>query len=589
MTKKFKINNKEDLMVYTEQVDLLYKPFMLSIVATFGMAILLVLSQWKVIEHNLLIGWLLAIVLVTLLRAFLAYLYKQNNHGVDDSHRWGYFFIVGAASSGITWGVGSILFFHNNDFAHQVIILLVIHGVSAGAVTTLSSVRNAVYAFIVPTMFPLLPLFIISGTELSTIIGLMLVLSFAFLVKSSGTMFYNTQENIQLRLLAMEKEKGLIRAIKQADEANLAKSEFLSNMSHELRTPMNAILGFAQVLKFYEGLSKEQEENVNEILMAGNHLLELINEVLDLARIESGKLDLCLESVELSPLVDECFSLLSTIAKKQGVSIHHDEIKGIFVHADKVRLKQILLNLLSNAIKYNRAQGTVNLQVSHVNNNEIRIMVIDTGKGITRENLDKLFQPFNRLDADNSGIEGTGIGLSITYNLVEMMAGRINVDSEPGIGSRFWVDLPKEALSLREERYAIEHNVPENSSAAKVQHTILYIEDNPANLKLVSRILSRQQNIKLITADEAVQGISLARTQHPDLILLDISMPHMDGYQTLNVLQADKQLKKIPVIAVTANAKQKDVERGNSAGFSDYLTKPFNIEQFILTVTHYLN
>jgi len=397
----------------------------------------------------------------------------------------------------------------------------------------------------------------------------------------------------QLNVSLMQKIKELDAAKEIAVTANKTKSKFLSSMSHELRTPLNAVLGFAQILKYDDMLDDEQQDSVQEILQAGALLLELINEILDLAKIESGKINLSLEPVELTPLVDECFKLINPMAKKHGISISYNDINDHFIRADRIRLKQVLLNLLSNAIKYNREQGTVVLDASPFtgknNKNKIQITITDTGKGIAKEDLNELFQPFNRLNAESSGIEGTGIGLSITRNLVEIMGGRINVDSELNIGSRFCVEFPVEKYSGYEQEHDTDEDVIKNPPIAKVlQHTILYIEDNPANLKLVSRILAGQADINLITAHEANLGLKLASTHRPELILLDINMPIMDGYQVLSVLKLDEQLKGIPVIAVTANAMPKDIERGKAAGFSDYLTKPINIEKFISMLNYYL-
>jgi len=433
---------QHDCMVYSEQVKLLYKPFVTTILAAFGMATLLVLSLWQAIDNNVLLIWLFVIGGVTLLRAILAYLYAQDKHAADNSKRWGKLFILGAALAGITWGVGSIFLFHEDSLTYQVLVLLVINGVSAGSVTSLSSIRYAVYVFIVPAMLPLVVLFIMSNNELSLIITMMLIASFIFLIKSCNNIFFNTQENIQLRFLSMEKEKDLIAAKAQVEKASQAKSEFLSSMSHELRTPMNAILGFAQLLEYDDILNDEQQDSVFEILKAGNHLLELINDVLDLSKIEENQADLLFESVPLSLLVDECFSMVTPAAQQRGINLRHGDLNAYSICADRTRLKQVLLNLLSNAIKYNCEQGIVVLEASIVDETKIRISITDTGNGIAKQDFSKLFQPFNRLDAKNSTVEGTGIGLSISDKLVTLMDGQIGVESEVGIGSSFWVELP---------------------------------------------------------------------------------------------------------------------------------------------------
>ena len=383
----------------------------------------------------------------------------------------------------------------------------------------------------------------------------------------------------------MEKEEynrtALVEAKETAERASQAKSNFLSSMSHELRTPMNAILGFAQILEYDGELKEEQLDNVHEIIKAGNHLLELINEVLDLAKIESGHLDLSLEPVNLLDLVEECFSLITPVANNYEIDIRHSEIGNYFIRADRTRLKQVLLNLLSNAIKYNQKGGSVELNVELKDENILRISIRDTGMGIEPEKQEELFKPFNRLNAENSEIEGTGIGLAITRSLIEMMGGDIAVESEPGKGSCFWFELPTETFPMKDS--AAEDVMTSSVSLQALkeqQHTVLYIEDNPANVKLVSHLLRKRQHISLLTAHEPEFGLELASAHNPNLILLDINMPQMDGYQLLKILQADPQLNSIPVIAITANAMPRDIERGLKAGFIDYLTKPLDVGHF---------
>jgi signal transduction histidine kinase/ActR/RegA family two-component response regulator len=589
MKEDIKHKNSLEQIIYAEQVALLYKPFTVSIAATFAAAILLITTLWGISNHNMLLWWLLAIVVITSLRALLVHFYKRIKPDVDCGRKWGRLFILGAAAAGMTWGIGSLLFFPENDIEYQLVVLLFLVGMCSGAVTSLSTIRGALYAFITPAMLPMIPMFVMSGTELYILVPLMILLSFSFFIKSSGTIYHNTQDNIRLRLAAVEKEKTLALAKEEAEEASRAKSEFLSSMSHELRTPMNAILGFAQILEFDKVLAEDQQDSVHEILKAGYHLLDLINEVLDLAKIESGHIDLLLEPVKLSALVEECFSLVTPVADNRGISLRYADVNGYTVRADKTRLKQVLLNLLSNAIKYNREQGSVRLEVETVNENELRISISDTGNGIAEEQFEGLFQPFNRLNAEGSEIEGTGIGLAITRNLVEMMGGRIGVDSEQGLGSSFWVELPQESFEDPVgQDISEEYSVDNTAEVAGHQHTVLYIEDNPANLKLVSQILAKRQHINLITAHEPKLGLELASTHRPELILLDINMPRMDGYQVLSVLQSDERLKHIPVVAITANAMPQDIERSKNSGFADYLSKPLDVSIFLDVVEKHL-
>lgn len=383
--------------------------------------------------------------------------------------------------------------------------------------------------------------------------------------------------------ISRQKENELaVQAAKlEAERANRAKTEFLSSMSHELRTPMNAIFGFAQLLEFDQSLNSDQQDNVREILKAAHHLLGLINEVLDLARIESGHMTLSIENVALASVITECGQLLWPLAAEQQILLHLPVTATAAVRADRVRLKQVLLNLLSNAIKYNQPQGTVRLTLE-ADATRIRIIVADTGNGIAPGDLTRLFQPFNRLHAENSMIEGTGIGLLISRRLVEAMHGTIGVNSTPGQGSQFWIELPQAEPDMAELQ------LPEPPREIKReeygQEQVLYIDDNPANLKLVTQMLGKLRNILLITAHIPELGIALAQSGKPCLILLDINMPGMDGYEVLQVLKADLRLRHIPVIAVSANAMPKDIERGIAAGFADYLTKPIDVGRFLESI-----
>ncbi|HCS65153.1 MAG TPA: hybrid sensor histidine kinase/response regulator [Cellvibrio sp.] len=380
-------------------------------------------------------------------------------------------------------------------------------------------------------------------------------------------------------------EERVLQAKEQAEKANRAKSDFLSSMSHELRTPLNAILGYTQLFEYDGNLKSQQIDNVREIRKAGEHLLQLINDVLDLAKIESGNMTVSLEPVLVSRLITECFTLVQPQADAKGIRLSSllAEFSNTYVIADHVRFKQALLNLLSNAVKYNFVGGEVEVRLVAQPGQHLRISVRDTGRGIPLQRQSEVFQPFNRLTAENTNIEGSGVGLVITKQLVEMMQGRLDFTSAEGMGTTFWIDFPM-ATEWNAESIVRTVSSKDYTPAelnVKRRCKILYVEDNPTNIRLLQQIFARYPQLDLDIAEEAFLGIYKARSVRPDLVILDINLPGMDGYEVLSVLKNDPATREIPVIGLSANAMPYDIERGRSAGFYDYLTKPVDIHRLI--------
>ena len=378
-------------------------------------------------------------------------------------------------------------------------------------------------------------------------------------------------------------ESELNEAMAAAEKANRAKTDFLSGMSHELRTPLNAVLGFAQLMESGSPPpTVSQKRNLDQILKAGWYLLDLINEVLDLSLIESGKATLSSEPVSLSEVMLECRAMIEPQAHKRGIGLKFARFEApYFVKADRTRVKQVLINLLFNAIKYNKPNGAVSVEYSLSTADSIRISVRDTGAGLAPEQLAQLFQPFNRLGKEAGAEEGTGIGLVVTKRLVEMMGGAIGVDSTVGVGSVFWIELNLTAapqLAAPEEQGVVHAQA---QAADARPRTLLYVEDNPANLELVEQLIARRPDLRLLSAADGDLGIEFARTYQPEVILMDINLPGISGIAALKILRADSSTAHIPVIALSANAVPHDIARALNAGFFNYLTKPIKVDQFM--------
>ena len=402
-----------------------------------------------------------------------------------------------------------------------------------------------------------------------------------------------TEIPIEVSLSPLETEDGIttsvfIRDVSErrriaAEVSSAAKSEFVASMSHELRTPMNAILGFAQLLQRdrREPLSARHLARVDQILRGGEHLLRLIDDILDLSRIESGNVSMSTEPVEVAGVLDEVRRMLESLAARGSIELVVDpiELGTPLVTADRTRFIQILMNLGSNAIKYNRPGGRVTFQVSQPRAERVRISVVDTGPGISFEKQEKLFQPFQRAGQETGPIEGTGIGLVITRRLALLMNGKVGFSSVLGSGSTFWVELDAAALAAVVEEV---HGLPATSALGSVgRRTVLYVEDNPANVAFMNDLLGSFENIELLTAHTAELGVALALARRPEAIVMDINLPGISGIEALGLLKTEARTRDIPVIALTAAASPRDQARGLAAGFYRYLTKPVKVDDLV--------
>lgn len=582
--------DSRDTNLESKLLEVAYARLRQSLDMTFAVVALFTLLFWSFFPTPQMVVWLLVFIIIVTGRYAQLAAFKRAGESALTQARWRVMFILSAACGGAAWAFGPTLLMPAAGRPESALFVGMLMAVCAVAMNTMASQQKALLAFLATALIPPAIAAWRTGGEVERIVAGVIVAGMVSLViagRRTGQLLTQLLEAEHSLRMSIDETRA---ALAEAEAANAAKSEFLSRMSHELRTPLNAIIGFSQLLENdrESKLNAQQTDNLGEIRCAGEHLLVLVNEILDLSRIESGNVELNMEVLHVKPLVMDCVAQLMHLANKRGITVNVALDVGMAVQADSLRLKQVLLNLVSNAIKYNRDGG--NVRINGVKSGEnLCVEIHDTGLGLDTDQLERLFRPFERLESAYNGIEGTGVGLTLAKRLVEAMGGEIGVRSEPGIGSCFWFSLPATVMPAVEHVLSQENNVQDLPvSEVHVPRTLLYVEDNPANLKLVRRLIGKRRTLALLEASTAEIGLEIAQREHPDLILLDLNLPGIDGFEALRRLRENPITCGIPVIAITANAMPRDVDRGMKAGFADYLTKPFEFGKFLETVDRHL-
>ena len=566
--------------ILLEEIRMLYGSMMFSMLATFAVSLIMFLVLYgHAASTEYLSLWFAVMALSILVRSWDTYHFIKAPPDEQSKKLWGTRFLIGSTFAGFWWGMLSWLGYSAEN-EYQTLIVVCIVGVVGGALATLSYRWRTIVFFLLPALTLLELRLIFEDNEFFKAVSYLLAVFILFTLSTSRRAYKNSNQNIRLRIEADFREDALRAAKNEAEHANEAKSIFLSNMSHELRTPLNAILGYTQLLKHDISLNQKQQENIKEINDAGELLLELVNQVLDLSSIEEGNLRVSIEPVALENILKECKSLIQPLADKNHIRLDFITNFNGYVMADHTRLKQIILNLLSNAIKYNHINGMVTVRCSYITENRVRIEVSDTGYGIPNNKLNSLFEPFNRLEINTKKIEGTGIGLTISKKLTDMMKGTLNVQSDVGQGSTFWIELEGFRESINNgtpQDLSAQVNKPEvNNSDSIHAQKLLIVEDNPSNLKLISSQLS-VLGYKADLASNGKEALKMSQAIDYALILTDCNMPIMDGYELTAEIR--KKNNHIPVIALTADAFPEREQECLTAGMNDRIVKPVSLKQ----------
>lgn len=573
-------NPSTEQLIRNEELRMLYASLPFATAASILVAVIYLVILYDHAEsQQTLFTWFGGMVLISLLRAWDAWRYRETTDEKKQSPYWDARFLAGTTLAGTGWGLLAWLGYSASS-EYLAVIIIGIVGITSGALSTLSYRWQTIALFLVPAVGLLELRLLLVDSDFAEVSAWLILFYMLFSLFTSRRIYRNTNTNVRLRIEADEREKALLHTTQEAEHANQAKSEFLSHMSHELRTPLNAIIGFTQLLEYDHQLNGRQRSQIQEIAQAGSHLLSLVNRILDLASIEEGAHQLNIQQVSVNALVSECQSLTRSLAEKHLVTISIELKEQYYVDADYTGLKQVLLNLLSNAIKYNKAGGSVFIFCDKTGDNTIRISVRDTGIGLTLEQIEYIFEPFNRLGTVGNKIEGTGIGLSITRDLVRHMHGDMGVEGRVGHGSLFWVELPGHAEPL-EDRNKAGGPLPAAAPPQQTNKTrpadkqrILIAEDNPANQLLLANQL-KLFGYECDQANNGKQALELFKQNDYALVLTDCNMPLMDGYQlSLAIRETDSHT---PIIAITADAFPDSEDRCSAVGMNDRLIKPVQL------------
>ena len=562
------------LNIDLESVRFVYRSIPRALALVTVLSTLLAVVLWGQVPSPLLVGWWLTITVVSVIRLFLTrQFFKQE--AVGSSWRyWNRSLFLWSTLSALLWGVTVWLFapVAGNDFLPFIIVLL---ASVCGATATLSVIPRLFFAYSFAALVPLIAWLIMGISAQGLTLGLTVVFYFVFVNAVSRLVHSTLKRTIEL-------SNQLVVAKENAEKANQAKSEFLSSMNHELRTPLTAIVGFSELLQ-QSSLDGQEREKLNHIQNASKHLMVMIDDILDINRVEAGGYEFVCESVAISELAAEVVQLLIPMTEKRDIQIHYQpkEFGGLYAFADAKKLKQILLNFGTNAIKYNHHGGELFLTVDESLDNRLRLCVRDTGPGIEQRDLERIFDPFERLEAARSDVVGAGIGLSLCRQLAQGMDGRVGVSSRVGSGSTFWVEVPRSSVETASDRVSIEpsHHSDFTLPLAEIELSLVYIEDNRVTQQLMNDLLMPYPGIDLIIAEDGASGYTAVVSEQPDLVLLDLDLPDMNGRDVLTRLRQNPQTASIPVVVVSASALSTDVKELDALGANSYITKPFKSDQ----------